>query len=397
MPRPWRWEKRTSTAALAEPRVVRLAALTGRPVRALDAECGTEEPRSVVVIDEDWCIGCTLCIKACPVDAIVANKLMHTVLAEDCTGCAFPPARWTASFPSTPVAAPRVGTVAEQAQHARQRYAQHQQRLAPQARAETSAISTTPQKPVQHRNDGYQCRSPGRSPGCHCSGLARARAMRKPTAIRRLTAGQRLVNAPATYKSSSWHTKDILVCTLPVLSFGCRIPPSQALARPGRRCRSPNEAMPGMSCTRVPPWLYCRQRRWCLRGQGKDVHVAVVVGCAGSVMVRKNCSRLSAGCAACVTNATASSAVPCCKRKEARPGPACWHGPQVFCLGNGVFHHLRVLLGDLVQLAYRRADLLQACALFGRRGRISDMVCASVRMASVIWLMPCPLSRSVRR
>lgn len=42
---------------------------------------------------------------------------------------------------------------------------------------------------------------------------------------------------------------------------------------------------------------------------------------------------------------------------------------QVFCLGNGVFHHLRVLLGDLVQLAYRRADLLQACALFGRRGR----------------------------
>jgi len=68
--------------------VVRLAALTGRPVRALDAECGTEEPRSVVVIDEDWCIGCTLCIKACPVDAILgANKFMHTVVAEHCTGC----------------------------------------------------------------------------------------------------------------------------------------------------------------------------------------------------------------------------------------------------------------------------------------------------------------------
>ena len=68
--------------------VVRLAALTGRPVRALDAECGTEEPRSVVVIDEDWCIGCTLCLDACPTDAIVgSNKRMHTVVEVHCTGC----------------------------------------------------------------------------------------------------------------------------------------------------------------------------------------------------------------------------------------------------------------------------------------------------------------------
>jgi Na+-translocating ferredoxin:NAD+ oxidoreductase subunit B len=68
--------------------IERLARLTGRPVRPLDAERGHEGPRALAVIDEDWCIGCTLCIKACPVDCIVgASKLMHTVVDADCTGC----------------------------------------------------------------------------------------------------------------------------------------------------------------------------------------------------------------------------------------------------------------------------------------------------------------------
>ncbi len=49
---------------------------------------GIEGPVTVAVIDEDWCIGCTLCIKACPTDAIVgANKRMHTVIEPYCTGC----------------------------------------------------------------------------------------------------------------------------------------------------------------------------------------------------------------------------------------------------------------------------------------------------------------------
>ncbi|MBN9407844.1 MAG: electron transport complex subunit RsxB [Burkholderiales bacterium] len=68
--------------------VARLAAILGQPVRPLSAEHGVEGPRTLAVIDENWCIGCTLCIKACPTDAIVgSNKHMHTVIEPWCTGC----------------------------------------------------------------------------------------------------------------------------------------------------------------------------------------------------------------------------------------------------------------------------------------------------------------------
>ena len=65
--------------------VRKLADLLGREVKPLDAE---EKPKQLAIIDEQTCIGCTLCIQACPVDAIVgAAKQMHTIVEPLCTGC----------------------------------------------------------------------------------------------------------------------------------------------------------------------------------------------------------------------------------------------------------------------------------------------------------------------
>jgi electron transport complex protein RnfB len=65
-----------------------LADLLGVEPLPLNPENGVEQPPTVAVIDEAACIGCTLCIQACPVDAIVgAPKLMHTIIADVCTGC----------------------------------------------------------------------------------------------------------------------------------------------------------------------------------------------------------------------------------------------------------------------------------------------------------------------
>lgn len=62
-----------------------LAQYLQRPKQILDAHF---RPATVAFIREDECIGCTKCIQACPVDAIVgASKLMHTVIADECTGC----------------------------------------------------------------------------------------------------------------------------------------------------------------------------------------------------------------------------------------------------------------------------------------------------------------------
>ncbi len=65
-----------------------LAELLNTPVLPLDPTCGIEDVRKVAVIREAECIGCTKCIQACPVDAIMGSaKLMHSVLADECTGC----------------------------------------------------------------------------------------------------------------------------------------------------------------------------------------------------------------------------------------------------------------------------------------------------------------------
>ncbi len=68
--------------------IARLARLLGRDAVPLSAANGPWRPPQAAVIDEESCIGCTRCIQACPVDAIVgASKLMHTVIASWCTGC----------------------------------------------------------------------------------------------------------------------------------------------------------------------------------------------------------------------------------------------------------------------------------------------------------------------
>jgi electron transport complex protein RnfB len=113
--------------------IVRLAALTGVVPLPLDPQCGVEGPLQRALIDEAWCIGCTLCLDACPVDCIVGGpKSMHTVITAQCTGCGL-------CLPACPVDC--IGLVADapqrtgwrawsepQAREARDRYAWHRQR-----------------------------------------------------------------------------------------------------------------------------------------------------------------------------------------------------------------------------------------------------------------------------
>ena len=130
--------------------IARLAAITGQAVRPLNPLHGAETARTLALIDEDWCIGCTLCTQACPTDAILgANKLMHTVIAAHCTGCelCIPvcPVDCIALLNVSGAASGWAAWSPAQAQHARQRYLQRQSRLAlseprPEALENTSAL-----------------------------------------------------------------------------------------------------------------------------------------------------------------------------------------------------------------------------------------------------------------
>lgn len=111
-----------------------LAALTGRPVLPLNPVNGVEKPREVAFILEEHCIGCTKCLPACPVDAILgANKRMHTMIAIECNGCelciAPCPVDCIIMVPdSVNAGAPRGPISAIEAAHYRDRYHAHQQR-----------------------------------------------------------------------------------------------------------------------------------------------------------------------------------------------------------------------------------------------------------------------------
>lgn len=114
--------------------IQRLAVAMGRPTAPLDPQRGVEGPRALAVIDETWCIGCTLCIKACPVDCIVgASKRMHTVVDDQCTGCELClPACPVDCIVMKPVTEARSGWQAwsqMQADEARGRYVSHRMRV----------------------------------------------------------------------------------------------------------------------------------------------------------------------------------------------------------------------------------------------------------------------------
>ena len=112
-----------------------LARITNRAPLPLNPEHGVEGPMTVAVIDEAWCIGCTLCIKACPTDAILgSNKVMHTVIESVCTGCDLClPVCPVDCIEMVPVSGEQTGWAAwstELASQARQRYEARQKRRA---------------------------------------------------------------------------------------------------------------------------------------------------------------------------------------------------------------------------------------------------------------------------
>lgn len=154
-----------------------LAELTGLPEIPLDTSRGQHTPLTVAVIEEEHCIGCTLCIRACPVDAIAgANKFMHTVLPDLCTGCELCVAPCPVDcIRMEPVQPAREWTRVD-AQAARQRFDERNLRLArleaarqaqiPLSRHTAPARASAPSSQAEHKSAAI------------AAALARARARR---------------------------------------------------------------------------------------------------------------------------------------------------------------------------------------------------------------------------
>lgn len=148
--------------------IVELAALTGRPRRPLDPDCGEHGPLLVAMIDETACIGCTLCIQACPVDAIIgAQKRMHAILPSLCSGCelcvAPCPVDCIVMIPSDHEWS------ATDADAARLRHETHNARLERRERIANRKINTAPNVAIERE----------RRQAAVAAALARARARRR--------------------------------------------------------------------------------------------------------------------------------------------------------------------------------------------------------------------------
>jgi len=166
--------------------IARLAAITGRPASPLSDAHGVEGPRTLAVIDEGWCIGCTLCIKACPVDCIVgAPKQMHVIVDAQCTGCEL-------CVPACPVdcialvdaSAGRSGWSAwsePQAQEARERYRFHQLRVLRDKQENDARLQAKAEHKLAHLAEISKLSDPAeldKKRGVIEAALARARAKR---------------------------------------------------------------------------------------------------------------------------------------------------------------------------------------------------------------------------
>jgi len=153
-----------------------LADLLGQRYKPLNPDHGVHKPKSLAVIDEATCIGCTLCIQACPVDAILgASKQMHTVIAEECTGCelCLPPCPVdciSLQAPETPVLSPIEAR--KSAVIARSRHELRQFRLARRQRAPKST------SPLQ-QNNAVLVSTPGASKkAAIAAAMAKARSQK---------------------------------------------------------------------------------------------------------------------------------------------------------------------------------------------------------------------------
>ena len=159
-----------------------LAQLLGQPELPLDPEFGDEGPRRIVYIEEATCIGCTLCIQACPVDAIVgAPKRMHAVIEADCTGCelCLPvcPMDCIALEETSAGATGRAAWSSAQADAARTRYAERQARLARDARDEDERLSAKAAPPAV---EAASADDPKRAAVAAALARARVRAKARP-------------------------------------------------------------------------------------------------------------------------------------------------------------------------------------------------------------------------